>query len=72
MTRGKLMVFCAAAVTAGFCLTTTGCASTAKKAGEAAATSSVQGAKTGAKATAKGVQGVGSTAADAVIPNRNR
>ena len=60
------------ALTVAFASALVGCASTAKKAGKAAATTTVQGAKTGAKATARGAQAVGGAAVGAVTPDRER
>lgn len=45
-----------------------GCATAAKKAGRAAATTTVQGATTGTRATVRGVQAVGGAAVDAMRP----
>ena len=48
----------------------TGCKSPVKTAGKAAATTTVKGAKTGAKATVQGAQTVGGAAASAVTRDR--
>ena len=48
-----------------------GCQTAAKKAGRAAATTTVRGATTGAKATVRGAQAAGGAAVEAVRP-RNR
>ena len=63
-------VLCVLVLAAGLTAAVSGCASTAKKAGRAAATTTVQGAKTGAKVTATGAKAVGGATAGAVTRNR--
>lgn len=65
------LAVCVAAMTA-FCLAAAGCKSPMKTAGKAAATTTVKGAKTGAKATVSGAQTVGGAAAGAVTRDRGR
>ena len=70
MYRLKVCGLVIAALAMVMAAATSGCASTAKKAGRAAATTSVQGAKAGARATVSGAQAVGSTAVGTVTRGR--